>query len=691
MSIAGPDREVRTGPSQALNSIVHSRRWRQIALLCLYEAVYYFAYRFGMSFSQASAAPFWFPDAVLLCALLMSPPRLWWLLVLAPLPIRLFSSVAEHIPLWFLLAAATIDAIKGLLAASLLRRFSADAEWMMSVRGFALFCLIAVLLVPAVFAFGGAAIRSNTGNDFWLSWEQWFLGDATAQLIITPAVLYWFGRAGRKVRRPDLAGCIEGGLLIAGLIFACHMAVSGDASSVSFADPRFYAPVPLLFWAGIRFGMPGATGAIAILAVTIVHAAIGGHGPFTGYAPEDTARALQNFLLLRAAPVYLVAVSIEQRKRIERSLRESEERFRNVADTAPMLIWVTDAKRHCVFCNEGWLTFTGHTMAQVLRDGWMLSVHPEDRQYCISRYHTASETRAQFEMEYRLRRHDGNYRWILHRAVPRYDANGEYLGYVGSAIDVTDRKAAEEGARRMIHSQRLAAMGELTATIAHEMRQPLGAILINADAAAMLLRSPHPSLPELREIISDIRQCDLRADELITRIRDFVGNRTTRMEPLDLNEAVSHTLQIVASDARQRQVAVRAELTNGLPLVRGDRTHVQQVLLNLLLNGIDAMEDTLEARRELVVATKACGDGDIEVSVTDRGRGIPEENLPRLFESFFTTRKDGLGLGLSIASSIVTAHQGRIWAQNNPDGGAAFHFTLPTDARRNQLGVSLDY
>jgi PAS domain S-box-containing protein len=647
-------------------------------LLGLYSVVFAIAYAYGMAFSQASAAPFWFPDSVLLCALLMTPQRRWWLYVLAPLPIRLFSPVAADIPLWFLLAAYVIDTAKWLVVATILRRLAGQSRWVESVREFALFCLFAVLLIPAAAAFGGAAIRAALGHDFATAWEQWFLGNATTQLIITPAALYWIGRGTWDPRQSSRGNWIEGGVLAVCLIVSCHLAVNGGASSVALTDARFYAPVPFLFWAGIRFGMLGATGSIAILTVMAVSAAIDGRGPFSGHDAADTALALQNFLLLRAAPVYLIAVSIEQRKRVERSLRESEQRFRTLADTAPILIWLADANRLCEFCNQGWLKFTGRAMEQELADGWTQSVHPDDLQHCISTFRAASELRAPFEMEYRLRRHDGDYRWILHKGVPRYAATGEHLGYIGSAIDITERRAIEEGMRRLAHAQRLASMGELTAVIAHELRQPLSAILANSDAADMLLQSPNPPWHELHEIIAEIRKCDLRADELLTRVRHFLRNRETQMEPLDLNEAVLDALQIVAADAQSRRVALRVDLASALPLVRGDRTHMQQVLLNLLVNGIDAMEATPTGQRELTVATKGGAGCDVEVAVTDCGCGIPVERLPRLFDSFFTTRKDGMGLGLSIARTIVAAHRGRIWAENNPAGGATFHFTVPS-------------
>lgn len=229
----------------------------------------------------------------------------------------------------------------------------------------------------------------------------------------------------------------------------------------------------------------------------------------------------------------------------------------------------------------------------------------------------------------------------------------------------------------LVHASRLAIVGELTASIAHEINQPLGAILSNADAAEMLLERKNPQLDEVRLILTDIRKDDLRASEVIARMRTLLRKREVEMLPLDLNHAVSEVLRLIANDAHRRGVTVDAEVGPGLPAVQGDKVHLQQVLLNLIVNGMEAMTETPEAKRRLIVRTRSTPHGDLEVAVTDAGQGIQPERLPRLFESFFTTKKEGMGLGLSIARSIIEAHHGRIWAENNPNGGATIRFTLP--------------
>jgi signal transduction histidine kinase len=220
-------------------------------------------------------------------------------------------------------------------------------------------------------------------------------------------------------------------------------------------------------------------------------------------------------------------------------------------------------------------------------------------------------------------------------------------------------------------------MGELTASIAHEINQPLGAILFNADAAELLLRADPGRVDEVRKILADIRKDDLRASEVVRRIRELLRTRALEREPLDLNEVASGVLDLLRADAARRGVALEVDLAPGLPAVPGDRVYLQQVLLNLFLNAMEAMAETPAPHRRLSVRTARNASG-VEVSVTDAGPGVPPERLPRLFESFFTTKKDGMGLGLSIARSIVEAHGGRIWAETRAEG-ATFRFTVPAE------------
>jgi signal transduction histidine kinase len=233
----------------------------------------------------------------------------------------------------------------------------------------------------------------------------------------------------------------------------------------------------------------------------------------------------------------------------------------------------------------------------------------------------------------------------------------------------------------LAHAGRLATVGELTATIAHEVNQPLAAILSNVDAAELLLESGKAGLEDVRQILAEVRKDDLRASEVIRRLRALLAKHEMARERVDLNETFADVLEVLGAEAVRRQVEIATEFDPALPSVLGDRVHLQQVVLNLVVNAMDAMADTHVSQRRVAVRTALRQDGSVEVAVTDRGHGIARADMSKLFESFFTTKQRGMRLGLSIARSIVESHGGRIWAESDAGGGATFRFTLPAAER----------
>ena len=649
----------------------------RVAGFCLFGTAYYLAYFFGMSFSKACASPFWFPDVILLGALLLTRPRDWFWFILWALVIRLIAPVSEGVPTGFLLITLAIDSAKGLAAATLLRTFMRNPLRLATVKEFGVFILIAALLVPAASSFVAAAPWRTMGSSYWTAWEQWFMGDALAQLVLMPGLLHLVS-ARWEMKWPPGKNSLEAAFLVAGLIVTNWLAFATSIDAVGLLETRYYFPVPLMFWAAIRFGMPGASIGVVITTIVSVDAAVHGHGSFQGLSASETALLLQQFLLLRAVPLYLVAILIQQKENAEHFLRESEQRFRNMANTAPALIWMSGTDKLCDFFNLNWLEFTGRTMEQELGNGWAEGVHPDDFRRCVDVYYSSFDARVPFEMEYRLRRRDGEYRWVLDRGIPRYAAGGEFVGYVGMAIDLTDRKRAEEARRDLMHASRLVVLGEFTAMVAHELNQPLSTILVNVDAMNVLLDMQTMPMTEARQIMEDIRRDNSRATEAIRHLRALACKREMEMLPLNINETISGVIRLAEGDALRRGVQVVEEYGDDVPMIRGDVIHLQQVVLNLILNGMDAMKDCPIVERRLLVRT-VCNDRDlVEVSVRDSGHGIPATNLLRVFESFFTTKQNGIGLGLSISRSIIQLHAGRLWAENNTNGrGTTFRFTVP--------------
>jgi PAS domain S-box-containing protein len=365
----------------------------------------------------------------------------------------------------------------------------------------------------------------------------------------------------------------------------------------------------------------------------------------------------------------------------EAKLQESERRLSLATDAAKLGIWIRDLVRNEIWATDRWRALSGFSkLERIDLEGYLQKLHPEDREAVRQTFTKAVESDGQYETEYRVVLPDGQLRWLASSGRVEFNGSGKAVRVRGAVADITSRKQAESNLHHqraeIAHSSRLITVGELTASIAHEINQPLGAILINAGAAELLLERSPPRVDEVRQILADIRMDDLRASEVIRRVRQLSRKREMELAPLDVNSTISDVLRLIANDARRRAISLETDLRPGLPLVPGDKVHLQQVLINLAVNGMDAMSGTPEAKRRLVVRTTA-ENGSVEISVMDAGHGIPPEQLPNVFDSYFSTRREGVGLGLSIARSIIEAHHGRIWAENNPAGGATFRFTLP--------------
>jgi C4-dicarboxylate-specific signal transduction histidine kinase len=260
-------------------------------------------------------------------------------------------------------------------------------------------------------------------------------------------------------------------------------------------------------------------------------------------------------------------------------------------------------------------------------------------------------------------------------------ADGRVREWVGTHRDVTEQKAAAAALRQaraeLAHANRVMTVGELTATIAHEVSQPLAALVANASACQHLLARPQPDLEEVTEAVGDIAREGKRAGDVITRIRALLRRGMPEREELRMDEVLWEILLLMQSELRFRNVSLATEMAVDLPPVLGDRVQLQQVILNLILNALDAMHEVEGRTRLLHIGTRVAEPGWVEIWIRDTGCGLEAEQLPRLFEPFYTTKAEGIGLGLSIAQTISEGHEGRLWATSNGDGGATFHFALP--------------
>ena len=366
----------------------------------------------------------------------------------------------------------------------------------------------------------------------------------------------------------------------------------------------------------------------------------------------------------------------------EAGLRENEERMSLAVDAANFGIWIRDLARNEIWASDKWRKLFGFAPSERLElDAILQRVHPDDREALQGVFAKALAGGGSYETEFRVMLPDGGVRWISSHGRVEFDASDQPVRIRGASRDVTaDRQAELETQhlrQQVAHVGRVTMMGQLATALAHEINQPLGAILRNAEAAELFLQDASPDLDEIRAIIADIREDDQRAGAVIDRMRGLLKRQNLSTRPIHVGELIGDVRALVRVDAAARHVKLDVNVPGDLPPVRGDRVHLQQVLLNLILNGMDALNDSSLEDRRVSVTALLDGARTVEVAVSDTGTGIPADKLAHIFDPFFTTKRSGMGMGLPISRTIIEAHGGRFWAENNNSGGATFRFTLP--------------
>jgi PAS domain S-box-containing protein len=357
-------------------------------------------------------------------------------------------------------------------------------------------------------------------------------------------------------------------------------------------------------------------------------------------------------------------------------------RFCEVMDAAPVMIWVSGKDKGCIWFNQPWLTFTGRSMAQEVGNGWSEGVHRDDLNGCIKLYSSHFDARKDFRLQYRLRQHDGEYRWLDDTGIPRYARDGAFLGYIGSCVDVHEhRKTQTELRRRLLEIAELNRQADsamLAASIAHEINQPLTAIVSNSSAALRWLARETPDVESAKATLNNIILAGKRAAEISHGIRAISDKeRHIRRAPVGLNELIREDLALLEAELQSHHIAVQTTLNDALPKVLCDRVQLQQVILNLINNAIEAMNTVSDGSRILQLKTELEDGGNVRITVHDSGPGIDAENTQRIFDRFFTTKSQGMGMGLSICRFIVEAHGGRLWVEAGLQRGSVFLISLP--------------
>jgi PAS domain S-box-containing protein len=402
-------------------------------------------------------------------------------------------------------------------------------------------------------------------------------------------------------------------------------------------------------------------------------------GTFCMYYREPRSPSSQDLELIGSA-THFVRIAIE-RDRAEEALRRNEQRLRDVIDTIPIITWSMLPNGANDFTSRYWLEYTGVSTEDSLGDGWRTAFHPADIAEHVEKWAASLATGKPFENEARVQRVDGEYRWFLHRGVPLRDVNGTILKWYGTAIDIEDRKRAEEERLRLrqlegdlAHLNRVSMMGELAASLAHDIKQPLTGAVMSADACVRWLRRDPPDMTEAYEAASRIVSNVTRAAEIIDRVQALFKRGAPERELVDVNDIAREMIALLRHTANRNSISIRTELDAGLPATAADRVQLQQVLMNLMLNGIEAMKD---AGGELILTSNRTEEGHILISVSDSGIGLPAHEAERIYEAFFTTKPQGTGMGLSISRRIIESHGGRLWASNNTGRGTTFQFSLP--------------
>jgi PAS domain S-box-containing protein len=386
-----------------------------------------------------------------------------------------------------------------------------------------------------------------------------------------------------------------------------------------------------------------------------------------GRVSNDTARRLQD---------------------LYESLQSSEDRLRRVINTIPAHVWSTLPDGSVDFINQRLLESTGLSIEALLGSGWLSIIHPDDRTGFIAKWRSALAAGEPAEMEARVWTAQRDYRSLLVRNVPLRDGHGEIIKWYGTGIDIEDRKRAEESLRTaqadLAHANRVTTMGELSASLAHEINQPISGAITNASTCLRRLDREPPDLEGARVAASRIIRDANRAAEIIDRVKVLFRKGIVTKERLDVNEVIREMEILLHTEATRHSVSVETKLATDLPLIVGDRVQLQQVLMNLMINSIDAMK-AVDGPRQLTLGTLNDSDEQLLVSVADTGIGLPASQAGQIFNAFFTTKEHGTGMGLRISQTIIEAHGGRLWATDNHPRGASFHFTLAVSSGAGSL------
>jgi PAS domain S-box-containing protein len=597
--------------------------------------------------------PYWPANVLVVALMLLVPRRQWALLLSAAIGSFIIFNVQTGMPFLSILWLAFSDVVEILTAAWGLSYFFKGVPRINSVKALTKYSLFAGILAPAIGAIFGALAAYGS---YWTSWRISFFSEAIGYFTILPAILGWAGqqRGGTILSRRSY---LEAAGLAAAILTLSFVAFTTPWATTMPALLFFL--VPFLLWSALRFGTAGAGFAGTIVAFLSVWGAAHGRGPFGESAPIDNVLWLQLFLISTAVPFMVLAALVEGQIKSEQVLRESEKRFRLVADTAPVLIWMSGTDKRCTFFNQGWLKFTGRSFEEELGEGWLADVHPDDALRRLHTYRASFDSRIDFEMEYRMRRYDGEYRWMVDYGVPRYETDGTFCGYIGSCVDITERKTAAESVQNLAGSL-IRVQEEERARIARELH----------DDFSQRLALLGIGLGQLWKLLpaSDVRE-RAKIEDMLKETKDLSSDlhslshqlHSSRLEHVGLVSALSGLCKELSEKSKVSIQFTECKLVRAVPKdVALCLFRVAQESLGNVVKHSHASSGQVDLGEN---------ENGLSLRIRDDGIGLPP--VPKL---------PGSGLGLIGMQERVRLVGGRLLVRSAPMHGTEILAEVPLEA-----------
>jgi PAS domain S-box-containing protein len=650
------------------------------ALSLGYYATAVVGYGWLMIRTEPAMAVLWAPNVLLFVSFLVAPYRSWPAIIGLALLTQFAVAATVPIPLGRSLAMFVGNVSQSALAASALRWLGHRGEILETLRGATAFVAVAVLGAPAIASLLSAAALSAGGwiTAPWPHWRMRLVTNVLSTIVLAPpllTLLRW--RSLPRSMTPQLAEFL---ILVTGLT-ACERLVSTLVTPMT-VTPLLFAPLPFLLWAAVRFGQAGL-GLVLCFAMLFRYFANSHLAPFTA-SITDAIVVSQLTLIAMSLPLIFLSALLTERRAIEQELRTRHTLYELATTAGAVGVWDWNLETNFIYVDPALKKLLGVEDGVIADrpDDWVRRIHPDDgpRLLQAARDHIYGRTPA-FELTHRLLHRDGSVRWFLARGSVVERKGGTAIRMIGTATDITAQKASEqaleEAQSELRRLTRLSDMGGLTATIAHEVNQPLCAIVTNASAALRWLGHPAPDVVQMRGALEDVVHDGKRASELIRRTRGLFERGEIERNPVNLNDVIHSALSLTRKAVDARRVAVRIDLDPALPLVRADQLQLQQVFCNLVVNAVEAMTGVDDRQPALTILTRSHESGGVYARVSDTGEGFDGEDPERVFRPLVSTRPEGMGIGLSMSRIIVEMHGGRLWATPNETIGATFHMLLP--------------